>query len=80
MGESSSPVAPAVPRYDGHYDYWSLLMDNFLKSKEFWYVVKDGIDKEEKDKRGEYATRKLMDLKAKNYLFQAIYRKDLETI
>ncbi|CAN4103233.1 unnamed protein product [Withania somnifera] len=28
-------VRPAIPRFDGHYDHWSTLMKNFLKSKEY---------------------------------------------
>nr|DAD24124.1 TPA_asm: hypothetical protein HUJ06_025587 [Nelumbo nucifera] len=29
-------VQPAIPRFDGHYDHWSMLMENFLRSKEYW--------------------------------------------
>ncbi|KAL5758187.1 hypothetical protein ACOSP7_020798 [Xanthoceras sorbifolium] len=25
-------VQPAIPRFDGHYDHWSLLMENFLRT------------------------------------------------
>ena len=27
---------PTVPKFDGHYDYWAMLMENFLRSKEYW--------------------------------------------
>ncbi|RDY10866.1 hypothetical protein CR513_04539, partial [Mucuna pruriens] len=57
-------VQPAIPRFDGHYDHWSMLMENFLRSKEYWQVVSDEIP----------------DLKGKNYLFQAIDHPILETI
>nr|DAD29770.1 TPA_asm: hypothetical protein HUJ06_031238 [Nelumbo nucifera] len=57
-------VQPAVPRFDGHYDHWSMLMENFLRSKEYWQLEE----------------LRLKDLKAKNYLFQAIDRSILETI
>nr|DAD45562.1 TPA_asm: hypothetical protein HUJ06_003792 [Nelumbo nucifera] len=33
---SENFVQPAIPRFDGHYDHWSLLMENFLRSKEYW--------------------------------------------
>ena len=33
--ESSNFVQPAIPKFDGHYDHWSMLMENFLRSKEY---------------------------------------------
>ena len=36
-------VQPAIPRFDGHYDHWSMLMENFLRSKEYWTVVVSGV-------------------------------------
>ncbi|KAL6311046.1 hypothetical protein AAG906_011849 [Vitis piasezkii] len=35
---------PAIPRFDGHYDHWSMLMENFLRSKEYWSLVETGYD------------------------------------
>jgi len=34
----------AVPRFDGHYDHWSMLMENFLRSKEYWSLVETGYE------------------------------------
>ena len=34
---------PAIPRFDGYYDHWKILMENFLRSKEYWHVVSDGM-------------------------------------
>ncbi|KAH7542401.1 hypothetical protein FEM48_Zijuj02G0069500 [Ziziphus jujuba var. spinosa] len=79
-------VQPAIPRFDGHYDHWSMLMENFLRSKEYWQVVSDGVKKPAADtiltdaQRTELEGQRLKDLKAKNYLFQAIDRSILETI
>ncbi|CAL2255783.1 unnamed protein product [Prunus armeniaca] len=42
-GEGSSFVQPAIPRFDDHYDHWSMLMENFLRSKENWGLVENGI-------------------------------------
>ena len=28
-------VQPAIPRFDGHYDHWAMLMENLLRSKEY---------------------------------------------
>lgn len=38
MGDSSAKgfVVPAIPRFDGHYDHWARLMENFIRSKEYW--------------------------------------------
>ncbi|XP_048235661.1 uncharacterized protein LOC107261771 [Ricinus communis] len=36
---SENFVQPAIPHFDGHYDHWSMLMENFLRSKEYWHVV-----------------------------------------
>ncbi|KAK6936358.1 Cleavage/polyadenylation specificity factor, A subunit, C-terminal [Dillenia turbinata] len=32
---SENFVQPSIPRFDGHYDHWSMLMENFLRSKEY---------------------------------------------
>nr|XP_034931745.1 uncharacterized protein LOC118062152 [Populus alba] len=33
----------AIPRFDGHYDHWSMLMENFLGSKEYWQAIDRSI-------------------------------------
>lgn len=83
---SENFVQPAIPRFDGHYDHWSMLMENFLRSKEFWHVVESGVAEPAagviltNTQRVDLDALKLKDLKAKNYLFQAIDRPTLETI
>ena len=32
-------VQLAIPRFDGHYDHWSMLVEIFLRSKEYWILV-----------------------------------------
>ncbi|KAJ1378489.1 hypothetical protein SESBI_47798 [Sesbania bispinosa] len=46
---SDNFVQPAIPRFDGHYDHWSMLMENFLRSKEYWQVVFEGIEESAND-------------------------------
>ncbi|GKU96896.1 hypothetical protein SLEP1_g10077 [Rubroshorea leprosula] len=81
---SETFVQPAIPRFDGHYDHWSMLMENFLRSKEHWNVVESGVAEPtvgmSEAQKVELEALKLKDLKAKNYLFQAIDRTILETI
>ncbi|KAJ9672854.1 hypothetical protein PVL29_026200 [Vitis rotundifolia] len=83
---SKSFVQPVIPHFDGHYDHWSMLMENFLRSKEYWTVVVfrvaepiEGVVLTDAQKT-ELEGLKLKDLKAKNYLFQAIDHSILETI
>lgn len=80
----NSFVQPTIPKFDGHYDHWAMLMENFLCLKEYWGLVENGIpaaagnltDAQKKD----IEDQNLRDLKAKNYLFQAIDRSVQETI
>ncbi|KAJ1411088.1 callose synthase 7-like [Sesbania bispinosa] len=63
-----------------------MLMENLLRSKEYWQVVVDGVATPEDgealtdEQQKELDAMKLKDLKANNYLFQAIDRSILETI
>ncbi|XP_019414640.1 PREDICTED: uncharacterized protein LOC109326411 [Lupinus angustifolius] len=86
MTKEGSFVQPAIPRFDGHYDHWSMLMENFLRAKEYWELIEPGyvepasgmvLTEAQRKKNDEM---KLMDLKTKNYLFQAIDRTVLDTI
>jgi hypothetical protein len=82
--ENNNFLQPSIPKFDGHYDHWSMLMENLLRSKEYWSLIEEGVfvppagATPDQIKRGEES--KLKDLKAKNYLFQAIDRSILETI
>ncbi|KAH0678451.1 hypothetical protein KY284_019536 [Solanum tuberosum] len=86
MASESNYVQADIPHFDGHYDNWSMLMENFLQSKEYWPIVEDGIGAPAEGEaltnaqKAEFEARKLKNLKTKNYLFQAIDRPILETI
>jgi hypothetical protein len=86
MAESSNFTAPSVPKFDGDYDHWSLIMENLLRSKEYWSVIESGIKEPKENEEITTAQQKaldeekLKDLKAKNYLFQAIDKSILKTI
>jgi spore germination protein YaaH len=79
-------VQLAIPRFDGHYDNWAMLMENFLRSKEYWDLIENGIltaaegVEPTEAQRKSNEDQKLKDLKVKNYLFQAINRTIIETI
>ncbi|KAH7542368.1 hypothetical protein FEM48_Zijuj02G0065900 [Ziziphus jujuba var. spinosa] len=86
MATESNFVQPAIPKLDGHYDNWSMLMEIFLRSKDYWSLIEQGIPTVEagteltEGQKKVIEDAKLKDLKAKNYLFQAIDRTILETI
>ncbi|XP_037494381.1 uncharacterized protein LOC119370393 [Jatropha curcas] len=86
MTIESSFVQPAIPKFDGHYDQSAMLMENFLRSKEYWHLVEDGVPATAEGvsltdaQKKSFEDQKLKDLKAKNFLFQALGRSVLETI
>ncbi|KAH0636080.1 hypothetical protein KY290_036490 [Solanum tuberosum] len=61
-------------------------MENFLHSKEFWSIIETGFNQPDHGvgitecQQKVLDEQRLKDLKAKNYLFQAIDRPILETI
>ena len=75
MATESNFVQPAIPKLDGHYDHWCMLMENFLRSKEYWSLIEQGIPTAEagaeltEGQKKVIEGAKLKDLKAKNYLF-----------
>jgi hypothetical protein len=84
MTETPSFVQPAIPRFDGYYEHWSMLMENLLRSKEYWSLIEHGVTiapaNATVEQRRAADESKLKDLKVKNYLFQSIDRSILETI
>lgn len=41
-------MQPTIPVLDGHYDHWSMLMENLLKSKGYWHLIETGYKEPEK--------------------------------
>jgi hypothetical protein len=84
MTENSHFVQPAIPKFDGYYEHWSMLMENLLRSKEYWNLIEVGVVTAPANATVEQQRsadeNKLRDLKVKNYLFQSIDRSILETI
>lgn len=68
-----------------HY-HWSMLMENFLRSKEHWQVAFSWVAKPTANvvltntQKTELEEPKLRDFEVKNYLFQAIDKSISETI
>jgi len=76
----------SIPKFDGDYDHWRLLMENLLRSKEWWHLIEPGYVEPAAGVRETEAEKtareqlKLKDLKVKNYLFSAIDKNVLRTI
>lgn len=76
----------SIPRFDGDYDHWSMLMENLLRSKEYWSIIENSYTEPAAAEVLTAAQRKfledqkLKDLKAKNYLFQSIDKSILKII
>jgi hypothetical protein len=75
MASDLNFVQAVIPRFDGHYDHWSMLMENFLRSKEYWPIIESGIEELATTtilidaQKTELKGRKLTDLKAKKLPF-----------
>ena len=41
--EGGSFVQPTTPKFGGRYDHWAMLMENFLRLKEYWPLVETWI-------------------------------------
>lgn len=84
MGERDSSLN--IPKFDGDYEHWAMLMENLLRSKEWWELIEVGITQPERNviltgpQRTEVAEQKLKDLKVNNYLFASIDKTILKTI
>lgn len=76
----------SIPKFDGDYDHWAMLMENLLRSKEWWDLIESGVTRPERNviltraQRNELAEMNLKDLKVKNFLFAAIDKNILKTI
>ncbi|CAL9237510.1 unnamed protein product [Arabidopsis halleri] len=83
-GENQNMLA--IPKFDGDFEHWSMLMENLLRSKEWWSLIERGYVEPARGEiltgaqRQELAEKKLTDLKVKNYLFQAIDKTVLKQI
>ncbi|KAJ0857307.1 hypothetical protein HanRHA438_Chr13g0588531 [Helianthus annuus] len=77
---------PSVPRFDGDYNHWCMVMETLLRSKEFWDVIEQGFQEPQAGeqltptRRTNLERMKLKDLKAINYLYPSIDKQILKTI
>lgn len=76
----------SIPKFDGDYEHWAMLMENLLRSKEWWNLIEEKIIEPpcgtvlNGQQQSKLADLKLKDLKVKNYLFAAIDKVILKQI
>jgi len=84
--DSNNYAQACIPKFDGDYEHWCMLMENLLRSKEYWSVIETGwvettpIEALTAVQKKALEEMKLKDLKTKNYLFQSIDKSILKTI
>ena len=76
---SDNFVQLAIPHFDGYYDHWSMLIVNFLRLKEYWQIISQGIIEPPSGSTISNA-QWLKDFKVKNYFLQSIDRSILKII
>ncbi|MCH84026.1 retrovirus-related Pol polyprotein from transposon TNT 1-94 [Trifolium medium] len=79
MAENSSFLQTTVPKFDGYYEHWSMLMENLLQSKEYWPLIETGVTVAPPNATAEQQCianeSKLCDLKVKRAQLQALRRE-----
>jgi hypothetical protein len=43
MAKSTYFVQPTIHKFDGYYEHWAMLIENLLRSKKYWSLIKNGI-------------------------------------
>ena len=60
-------VQLAIPHFDGHYDHWSMLMENVLRSTEYWSLVETSyVEPDNEATLTEAQQKKLDEMKLKD--------------
>ncbi|XP_071705208.1 uncharacterized protein [Rutidosis leptorrhynchoides] len=84
MAEEKSLIQ--IPRFDGHYDHWSELMENLIRSKGLWYIIEKGVEEPKEGvtmsdaEQKAYDSNRMKDHQVKHVLFQALDREVFEQI
>ncbi|KAI5425021.1 hypothetical protein KIW84_030992 [Lathyrus oleraceus] len=68
---SDDKTLTKIPQFDGHYDHWSELMENLLRAKGLWSLVKEGYTEPAAGIELNAAQKelKMKDCQVKHYLF-----------
>ena len=75
-----------LPQFDGHWDHWSEVMENFFRSKGLWNTIEIGFEESSSstaltaEQTQQLEEAKKNDHKVKHYLYQSIDRVTFEQI
>lgn len=75
-----------LPQFDGHWDHWSEVMENFFRAKGLWEVIETGFEEPAAttvltaEQSAQLESVKTNDHKVKHYLYQSIDRVTFEQI
>ncbi|MCI97829.1 homeobox-leucine zipper protein HDG8-like, partial [Trifolium medium] len=43
MAEENKYLHTLVPKFDGYYEHWAMLMENLIRPKELWSLIENGV-------------------------------------
>lgn len=75
-----------LPQFEGHWDHWSEVMENFFRAKGLWNLIEIGFEEPAStvvlttEQRAQLDNAKTNDHKVKHYLYQSIDRVTIEQI
>lgn len=75
-----------LPQFDGHWDHWSEVMENFFRARGLWSLIENGYEEPavttvlSDEQRQQLDNAKTNDHKVKHYLYQSIDRVTFEQI
>lgn len=75
-----------LPQFDGHWDHWSEVMENFFRARGLWSLIEIGYEEPATttvltaEQRQQLDDAKTNDHKLKHYLYQSIDRVTFEQI
>lgn len=75
-----------LPQFDGHWDHWSKVMENFFRARGLWSIIENGFEDATTttvlttEQRSQLDNARTNDQKVKHYLYQSIDRVTFEQI
>jgi hypothetical protein len=75
-----------LPQFEGHWDHWSEVMENFFRAKGLWNLIEIGFEEPAStvvlttEQRAQLDNAKTNDHKVKHYLYQSIDRVTIDQI
>lgn len=84
--EKMSDDKMKLPQFDGHWDHWSEVMENFFRARGLWSLIETGVEEPSAatvltaEQNLQLESNRTNDHKVKHYLYQSIDRVTFEQI